>query len=64
MVLNTKFWSLLVHTYQKQTFLIIFSARGLEKNLAFDRNSVVKKRKFENFDQNSCYISQMKAKNM
>ena len=48
MVLNTKFWSLPVHTYQKQTFLmIILAMRGQGKNLVIDRNSIVKKRKFE-----------------
>ena len=43
MVLNTKFWSLPVHTYQKQSFLMILLAvRGCGKNLVIDRNSIVK----------------------
>ena len=44
--------------------MIILAMRGQGKNLVFDRNSIVKKWKFENFDQNSCYIPQKKAKNM
>ena len=44
--------------------MIILAMRGQGKNLVFDRNSIVKKWKFENFDQNSCYILQKKAKNM
>ena len=43
MVLNTKFWSLPVHSYQKQSFLmIILAVRGQGKNLVFDRNFIVK----------------------
>ena len=43
MVLNTKFWSFPVHTYQKQSFLmIILAMRGQGKNLVIDRNSIVK----------------------
>ena len=65
MVLNTKFWSFPVHTYQKQCFLMIISAvRGRGTNLVIDKDFIVKKWKFENFDQNSCYIPQKKAKNM
>ena len=48
MVLNAKFWSLPVHTYQKQSFLIIFLAvRGWGKNLVIDKDSIVKKWNFE-----------------
>ena len=48
MVLNTKFWSFPVHAYQKQSFLMIsLSVRGRENNLVIDRNSIVKKWKFE-----------------
>ena len=65
MVLNAKFWSLLVHTYQKQFFLmVILAVRGHRKILVIDRNFMGKKWKFENFDQNSSYIPQRKAKNI
>ena len=41
MVVNTKFLSLPVHSYQKQSFLmIILAVRGQEKNLVIDRNSI------------------------
>ena len=43
MVLNAKFWSFPIHTYQKQPFLmIILAVRGRGKNLVMDRNSIVK----------------------
>ena len=43
MVLNAKFWSFPIHTYQKQPFLmIILAVRGRGKNLVIDRNSIVK----------------------
>ena len=43
MVLNAKFWSFPIHTYQKQPFLmIILAVRGRRKNLVIDRNSIVK----------------------
>ena len=59
MVLNAKFWSFPIHTYQKQpSLMIILAVRGHRKNLVFDRNSIVKN------DQNSCYIHQKKAQNM
>ena len=62
MVLNTKFWSFPVHTYQKQSFLmIILAMRGQGKNLVIDKNSIIKKWKFENFYQNICYIHQNKS---
>ena len=38
--------------------------KGQGKNLVINRNSIVKKWKFENFDQNLCYIPQKKAKNI
>ena len=38
--------------------------RGCGKNLVTDWNFIVKKWKIENFDQNSCYIPQKKAKNI
>ena len=44
--------------------MTILAVRGGEKNSVIDKNPVVKKWKFENFDQNSCYIPQKKAKNM
>ena len=43
MVLNAKFWSFPIHTYQKQPILmIILAMRGRGKNLVIDRNSIVK----------------------
>ena len=43
MVLNAKFWSFPIHTYQKQLFLItILAVKGHGKNLVIDRNSIVK----------------------
>ena len=43
MVLNAKFCSFPIHTYQKQPFLmIILAVRGRGKNLVIDRNSIVK----------------------
>ena len=48
MVLDTKFRSLLVHTYQNESLLmIILSVRGQGKNLVIDRNSIVKKEIFK-----------------
>ena len=42
--LNTKFWSLPVHLYQKQSFLMInLAVRGQGKNLVIDQNFIVKK---------------------
>ena len=50
MVLNAKFWSFPIHTYQKQPFLmIILAVRGRGKNLVIDRNSIVKNENFEIF---------------
>ena len=43
MVLNAKFWSFPIHTYQKQpSMMIILAVRGRGKNLVIDRNSIVK----------------------
>ena len=48
----------------KTIFLMtILAVRGGGKNLVINRNFIVKKWKFENFEQNSCYIPQKKAKN-
>ena len=44
--------------------MIILAMRGQGKNLVFDRNSIVKKRKFEKFNQNSWYIPQKNAENI
>ena len=44
--------------------MIILVLRGQGKNLVIDRNSIVKKQKFENFNQNSRYIPQKNAENM
>ena len=41
--------------------MITLALRGRGKNLVIDRNSIVKKCKFENLDQKSCYIPQKKA---
>ena len=49
MVLNAKFWSFPIHTYQNQPFLIIILAvRGRGKNLVIDRNSIVKNENLKN----------------
>ena len=43
MVLNAKFWSFPIHTYQKQPFLMInLAVRGCRKNLVNDRNFIAK----------------------
>ena len=42
--------------------MTILALRGGGKNLVINRNFIVKKRKFENFDENSCYIPQKEAK--
>ena len=42
--------------------MTILAVRGGEKNSVIDKNPVVKKWKFENFDQNSCYIPQKKLR--
>ena len=45
--------------------IIILAMRGQGKNfLVIDKNSIVTKWQFENFDKNSCYIPQKKAQNM
>ena len=44
--------------------MIILATRGQGKNLVINKNSIIKKQKFGNFDKNSCYIHQKKAKNM
>ena len=44
--------------------MVILAVRGHRKNLDTDRNSILKKLKFLNFDQNLCYIPQKKAKNI
>ena len=50
MILNAKFWSLPIHTHQKQPFLmIILVVRGRRKNLVIDRNSIVKIENLKNF---------------
>ena len=44
--------------------MIILAVRGRGKNFVIEKNITVKKWLFENFDQNSCYIPQKKAKNV
>ena len=59
MVLNAKFWFLAIHRYQKQPPKTVFAARGRGMKLVID---TVKKWKFENFEQNMCYLPQKKVK--
>ena len=44
--------------------MTIFATRGQRMKVVIDGNFIAKKIKFENFDQNLCYIPQKKAKNM
>ena len=44
--------------------MTIFVARGQRMKVVLDGNFIAKKWKFENFEENRCYIPQKKAKNM
>ena len=44
--------------------MIVVVMRGQGKNLVMDRNSIIKKQRIKNFDQNSYHVHQKKAKNM
>ena len=44
--------------------MIILAVKGQGKDLVIYKNSIVKKWKFDNFDENLCFIPQKKAKNI